>query len=155
LASGAPAMVTDVFAGSLAGAWKAWQDNVTIPGLAWYPAFASFPGPQAPPTPGITTPLITLVSSKQSELTSSQRLAGRIFEQLNGAQIPPDVRVEIERFSKRASGSFLTWLTGNQVVGVQGQGPVPTFAPPSVPTGPVVGGSVIPVPGIIRGSHLN
>jgi hypothetical protein len=33
------------------------------------------------------------------------------------------------------------------VVGVLGQGPVPSFAPPTIPVGPVVGGSVIPTPG--------
>ena len=152
--NGAPVEAADIFANSIGGAWEAWQDSVMIPGLPWYPAFAAWPGPQAPPTPNVPAPLLTLQSARQSELTSSQRLTARIFEQFQGTPIPPEIRVEIEGFSRMASRSFQIWFSSNQVLGVLGQGPVPTFAPPVVPTGSVVGGNVIPVPGIIHGSLL-
>jgi hypothetical protein len=35
---------------------------------------------------------------------------------------------------------FMTWQTSTQVTNVLGAGPIPTFAPPFVPVGPVVGG---------------
>jgi hypothetical protein len=36
--------------------------------------------------------------------------------------------------------SFTIWSVNSQVTLVMGKGPVPTYAPPYVPTGPVVGG---------------
>src|SRR5690606_34112051 len=38
-------------------------EGVMVPGLPWYPAFAAFPGPMAPPMPNITWPLISLPST--------------------------------------------------------------------------------------------
>jgi hypothetical protein len=146
-----PAEVADVFANSVAGAWNAWQDSVTIPGLPWYPAFAAWPGPQAPPTPNIPTPLISL-STRQMDLSSSERLAARIFEQFRGTEISPDARDAINSFSRQFSSSFTIWLSGTQVQNVMGQGTVPTFAPPVIVVGPVVSGNVIPTPGIIIGN---
>lgn len=151
LSNEVPAQVADIFANSIAGAWKDWQDSVTIPGLPWYPAFAAFPGPQAPPTPNVPMPLITL-SKRQTDLNSSERLAARIFEQFRGTEISPDARDAINSFARQFSSSFLIWLSTAQVQGVMGQGPVPTFAPPYVPVGPVVNGTVIPRPGVITGN---
>jgi len=39
------------------------------------------------------------------------------------------------------------WLPAQQVTNVLGKGPVPTFAPPYVPVGPVVMGDNIASPG--------
>ena len=154
LTNGAPEKVADIFANSVAGAWKAWQDSVMIPGLPWYPAFAAYPGPQAPPMPNVATPLIALVASRQVELTSVERLAARIFEQFRGTTVSPEARDAIQHFSQLFSTRFLNWIVSAQVMNVMGQGPVPSFAPPVVPTGPVVAGSVIPAPGVVLGSQL-
>jgi hypothetical protein len=43
--------------------------------------------------------------------------------------------------------AFLMWLPQQQVMMVMGKGPIPTFAPPFVPVGPVVGGDILPLPG--------
>ena len=43
--------------------------------------------------------------------------------------------------------AFLMWLPQQQVMLVLGKGPIPTFAPPFVPVGPVVGGDNIAIPG--------
>ena len=37
-------------------------------------------------------------------------------------------------------GSFSDWKNGVRLVGLMGRGPVPTFAPPYVPVGPVISG---------------
>jgi hypothetical protein len=42
---------------------------------------------------------------------------------------------------------FETWVMGTIVTNVMGSGPVPTFAPPYVPVGPVVGGTGTMIPG--------
>jgi hypothetical protein len=39
------------------------------------------------------------------------------------------------------------WLVSTMVTNVMGQGPIPTFAPPYVPVGPVVGGIGVQLPG--------
>jgi hypothetical protein len=43
--------------------------------------------------------------------------------------------------------SFTLWLAAQQVSLVLGTGPIPTFAPPLVPAGPVVAGQTIAAPG--------
>ena len=39
------------------------------------------------------------------------------------------------------------WLPQQQIMLVMGKGPVPTYAPPYVPVGPVIGGDNIAAPG--------
>ena len=43
---------------------------------------------------------------------------------------------------------FQMFKTTTIVQNVLGTGPVPTFAPPFVPVGPVLAGTVIPTPGV-------
>ncbi len=45
---------------------------------------------------------------------------------------------------------FQTFKTTTIVQNVLGTGPVPTFAPPVVPAGPVLAGTVIPMPGVLK-----
>lgn len=44
-----------------------------------------------------------------------------------------------EAFNK----ALIPWLGGNLLHGAMGSGPIPTFAPPYVPVGPVVGGMAL------------
>jgi hypothetical protein len=41
------------------------------------------------------------------------------------------------------SKSIASWMPTQMVTGVLGRGPVPVFAPPYVPVGPVIGGTII------------
>ena len=55
--------------------------------------------------------------------------------------------------ARRPGGSYLSlnsMTTSLMVTGVMGFGPIPTFVPPFVPVGPVVMGSVIPMPGVLK-----
>ncbi len=151
ISNNVPAGIADIFATSIAGAWKEWQDSVNILGLPWYPSFAAYPGPRAPPTPNVPMPLIAL-SARQTDIKSSELLAARIFRQFRGTQITPEARDAINSFSKQFSSSFSIWLSSSMVQNVMGQGPVPAFAPPYVPVGSVVAGTVIPTPGVIIGT---
>src|SRR5215470_17248904 len=58
----------DAVAKGVSKCFKDWQGQVTVPGLPWYPAFAAFPGPQAPPLPNVPMPLITCVSAKMADI---------------------------------------------------------------------------------------
>ena len=61
----------------------------------------------------------------------------------------PDKHYEglFEAIATVLSLAFLMWLPQQQVMLVLGKGQIPTFAPPFVPVGPVVGGDVISMPG--------
>jgi len=132
-------------ADALEDKWQKWQDNVMVPGLPWYPAFAAFPGPQAPPMPNVPVPLIACPSPMMSELTPTS-----LKQAMCDALGEEDALHHEELFDAIATGfsaAFLLWLPMQLVMLVLGKGPVPSFAPPYAPVGPVVGGDIISVPG--------
>ncbi len=55
-----------------------------------------------------------------------------------------------ECLAKAFGTVFQTFKASTMVTGVLGMGPIPTFVPPFVPVGPVVMGSVIPMPGVLK-----
>ena len=130
----------------IAANFAAWQNGVSVPGLPWYPAFAAFPGPIAPPMPNIPTPVIALVSfglggmtdpaALQTAMSAAANVSLRDRAKTTFAQIAP---VVVAQFQSKVLAS----LAKN----VLGTGPVPTFAPPYVPVGPVVGGTATSPPG--------
>jgi hypothetical protein len=125
-------------------AFTSWQSSVKVPGLPWYPAFAAFPSPMAPPMPNIPAPLITLT---QVPVTMQ---AAALQGQMVGQHGDPTAQHSSELFdsiAKAVNACFLTWTLGTMVTNVLGMGPVPTFAPPFVPVGPVVGGTATMTPG--------
>ena len=123
-----------------------WQNGITVPGLPWYPAFAAVPGPVAPPTPNLPTPLLALPSAGAPGimsvplLKSAMELAAGPALRARSASIFGDIAIQVAPF-------FQVAIAGTLVRGVLGTGPVPSFAPPFAIVGPVVGGSVIPTPG--------
>ena len=129
--------------GSVVGAgWIAFSATVKAAGLPWYPAFAAFPGPVAPPMPNVPTPFAALTSVPG--LISASLLKPQVM-----AQLAPDQSAgQIVDMVLRAFEQFIAvWKTTTMVTNVLGTGPVPSFAPPYVPVGPVVGGTANMVPG--------
>ena len=145
----APVGIADRFGRAVEEAWASWQRSVTVPNLPWYPAFAAFPGPAAPPTPNVPTPLVMLHSGGASGLMPN-KLASTIKQRL-GTIIDdhPGAEKAMTRFAEEFGRRFAIWRSIQEVRNVMGQGPVPTFKPPLVPVGPVVNGSVIPTPGVL------
>lgn len=127
-------------AGALSGAlgevFSRWQKSVKIPGLPLYPSFAAVPSPTAPPTPSVPVPLIAFTS----ELTAFAGLDRKVAAQ------DPTAAMAARAVAFAFATLFPAWVAETMVM-LLGQGPVPTFAPPYVPVGPVVGGTVLPVPG--------
>jgi len=123
-----------------------WQDHVTVPGAPWYPAFAAWPGPMAPPTPNVPFPLIACPSAKASMIMIPGDMSAKMCEALSP---PPSQEVKsfLSGVAQRLATAFSVWLASAQVMLVLGKGPVPSFAPPYVPVGPVVGGDILSVPG--------
>lgn len=146
LSEGCPSAIADKFATAVADSWKYWQDRVMLPGLPWYPAFAAFPGPQAPPTPNIPMPLVTLPSVGASKLTSNS-LKSAINTKLGSIKNQPGAQAAVQNFATKFNQRFIVWRAGQMVMNVLGSGRVPSFAPPYVPVGPVGNGRAQSAPG--------
>jgi hypothetical protein len=133
--------LTMAVANTIGKAWLTFTATVKVPGLPWYPSFAALPTPVAPPTPNIPCPFAVLtmvaVSISPSALKSQiVAMAGQPGNESLGDAMG-------DAFEK----SFNIWKVSTMVTNVLGTGPVPTFAPPYVPVGPVVGGIGTMVPG--------
>lgn len=141
----------DAVAKGVSKCFKEWQDQVTVPGLPWYPAFAAFPGPMAPPLPNVPMPLITCISSKMTSIIMPDDMTKAMDDALDQKlkDEDPDKQYHAlhDAIATVLSLAFLMWLPSQQVMLVLGKGPIPTFAPPVVPVGPVMGGDNIPSPG--------
>lgn len=141
----------DAVAKGVSQCFKKWQDKVMVPGLPWYPAFAAFPGPQAPPMPNVPVPLIMCPSAMMSEIIMPDSMTKAMDDALDGGMKDKDPDKQYhalhDAIATTLSLAFLMWLPSQQVMLVLGKGPIPTFAPPFVPVGPVVGGDNIAAPG--------
>jgi hypothetical protein len=134
--------------GAVAGFASAWGDyarTVFVPGLPWYPPFSAFPGPVAPPTPNVPCPFIALGS--QDALISSNSLA--MTMRARGAMNTPYQAEVCTAVADVLANALQIWRGSQTVQNVIGMGAIPTFAPPYVPVGPVVGGNVLPNPGCL------
>lgn len=134
---------TEAIAAGIGMCWENWQRSISVPGLPWYPAFAAFPGPMAPPTPNVPVPLVVLMQNTVH--LNSLRLTTHMVGRYSGDnewhnQLFEAVALGLER-------AFQAWAPAQMVMNVMGTGPVPTFAPPYVPVGPVVGGTGTQMPG--------
>lgn len=133
---------TRAIAKSIGDAWHEFMRNTTVPGLPWYPAFAAFPGPMAPPMPNVPTPMAALAYNLYT--VSPMAIEQRIVCQMGTGEFVAELASAI---AVAFSGAVSLWLPTQMVMLVMGKGPIPTFAPPYVPVGPVVGGDIISTPG--------
>ena len=152
-----PAPVAQALATELGGAWRAWADGFRLSLAGAYPKLAAVPGPMAPPTPAAGAfPIARGMSTGEPRLSAamlSPRLvtvlrvhAGRDIAGLDSA---------VKDLTTWVEASFRDWKLTAQVVGVMGKGPIPSFAPPYVPVGPVVMGDNISGPGhVIAGPRF-
>ena len=149
--TGNKAKYRDAVATGVSKCFKDWQDNVMVPGLPWFPAFAAFPGPMAPPMPNVPTPLIACPSAMMTRILMPDALKQEMVNALDGGLKNDDKDKHYEALFDAIGTvlalAFMTWLPQQQVMLVMGKGNVPTFAPPFVPVGPVMAGDNLPVPG--------
>ncbi len=136
--AGVPAAVANAFASSVSNAWSVWASSLRVPGLSWYPTFASYPGPVAPPTPNVPTPLPVLGGNP--EPLSAASLKASIRNALGTRASDLKALAAINEFAEDFAARFTKYRAIVMVTNVLGTGPVPTFAAPIVNSGPVVGG---------------
>ena len=135
---GAPGNVSSAFGAATAAAWSGWTRRVMVPGLPWYPSFTSWPGPMAPPMPNTPSPLLAIAPGA---FINPGSISSSIMGSLDENASDEGAAEAVQQFAQWLSLSFIIWAASSQVMLVMGQGPVPTFAPPYIPVGPVVGGT--------------
>ena len=136
---------SNAVASALGTLWQLWQTGLM--GTLMYPAFAAFPGPVAPPMPNIPLPLIAFSSPGESGLSPSTL---KITMDANLADPTAQHASDLfDAIAKAFNTVFQVFKASTMVQNVLGMGPIPTFAPPFVPVGPVVMGTVIPTPGVL------
>lgn len=133
-----------VVANVIGTAWLSFTQTVKVTGMPWYPAFAAFPGPLAPPTPNIPCPFGMLTQLPMS--ISMNALKGQMISQLADPQAPFHKEL-FESIADAFEKTYNIWKMSTMVTNVLGTGAIPTFAPPYVPVGPVVGGVGTMTPG--------
>lgn len=124
---------------------RSFCDEVRVPGMPWYPAFAAFPGPMAPPMPNVPSPLMALSGSAVRHM-KEDAIASAIIGKVGNPK-PPCCNEVAKAIAAGVDKAFQLWVASTIVTMVMGRGPVPTFAPPVCPVGPVVGGSAEGQPG--------
>jgi len=135
---------TTVIANVIGTAWLSFTATVKVPGMPWYPMFAVCPSPVAPPTPNIPCPFAALTQVPVSISTNVLKM--QMVGQLGDPQAPFHQEL-FESIANAFEQTYNTWKATTMVTNVLGTGPVPTFAPPYVPMGPVVGGVATMAPG--------
>lgn len=135
---------TTVIATVIGNAWLSYTATIKVPGLVFYPAFAAIPSPVAPPTPNVPFPVaaLTQVTASLAPATMKQQMCAML-----GKADAPFHKELFESICDAFDKMFTVWQASTMVTNVIGSGPVPTFAPPYVPVGPVVGGIANMAPG--------
>ena len=119
---------------------RRWAEHVTVPGLPWYPIFVAYPGPEAPPTPNIPTPIALCPSASLGQLIVPTEIETAIRTEFTSQGGDGHAVPALTPLCVRLALVLAHWLATYQVMGVFGRGPVPSFAPPAVPVGPVING---------------
>jgi hypothetical protein len=151
LAAQVPLDVTNAFATTVANAWGQWASTVAVPGLPLYPAFAAVSGPVAPPTAGVPMPLQSFAMSTASVSAAS---LGALLQGALGTTRMNEACASgaVTQFAQDFATHFAAFRSTCVVKNIIGTGPVPTFAPPNVLIGPVVGGTAAMLPGGFAGT---
>lgn len=131
------AKYSNVVASVISNAWMQYTATIKIPGMPLYPAFAAFPGPIAPPMPNLPAPLIALTQVDVG--LQPNALKSLMVAQLGDPTAPFHGEL-FEAIATAFNQCFTIWKASTIFNNILGTGPIPTFAPPYVPVGPVVGG---------------
>jgi hypothetical protein len=139
MSSGPEVEAAQAVAGALDEGMKIWEAQPKFGGLPLYPTFAAMPMPMSPATPNLPVPVLALIGGG---VPPPLNAAGRVSDP--GAQAAADAVL-----GAITGGAFDVWAASTLVTNVMALGPVPSYAPPYVPVGPVMGGMVLPIPGVL------
>lgn len=135
---------SNVIASVIGTGWLTYTSTIKVTGMPWYPAFVAVPSPVAPPMPNVPCPVQALMQVPVS--VSPAVMKGQMIGQLGDPQAMYHQQL-FESICDAFDKVFTIWKASTMVTNVLGTGPVPTFAPPYVPVGPVVAGVANMTPG--------
>ena len=133
--SPAEARYSNAIATAISNGWMAYQSSIKVPGLPWYPAFATAPAPVAPPMPNVPCPVAALT---QVDTSISKSVLAKAMVGLLGDPQALHHKQLFESVAEAFEQCFMLWKVSTLVTNVIGTGPVPAIPP--VVVGPVVGG---------------
>lgn len=148
LSARVPVPVANGFAEGISGQWHKWQSGVTIPSLPLFPTLVNCEGPKSPLTKGIPTHLSAFISSGLDQVTGKIKFLNALRAALGHQADSASAQKSLEKFASDFTLRFTLWIS-KVLVTLQGMGPVPEFAPPFHPFGRVIGGNILPIPGIL------
>jgi hypothetical protein len=128
--------------------WNAWSQSWTGSFCDAVPDFAAVPAPEAPEVLLQPRPLHDGFAPGQVGI-ATEIFRDALFELLAGYLGDPVAVAEIESFAAWYASSWQSFYEGAALVNVLGKGPIPSFAPPYVPVGPVVMGDAIGGPPVL------
>ncbi len=134
--AGAPEDAANAFAAEVTEGWKTWIRGYKTTNPAAFPLFAAFPGSTAPPTPALVPSHRLRLGISTADRAMGTDLAGKIKGRLPNQSADGPA---IDAFASWLSGRFQAWYGDAYLKDLSGSGPVPSFAPPYVPGGPVDG----------------
>jgi hypothetical protein len=138
-----PRDIAAALAKVLSSAWSEWAAGFQMRLPKAYPTLAAVPARFAPPTPVADAPLLSQGSSLGESSLKAPQLTTRLSSalQIHSAKVSGgNPGAAMQNLANWVDGSFTAWRAGVRMTGLLGKGPVPTFAPPYVPIGPVVAG---------------
>lgn len=124
--------------------WSGW----TLPPSNAFPQFAAVAAPEAPVTRARRIPL-QLDASKDFDMLSARGLYAEVEKGLGDLLNLPGLKDAVWTWANTLGGAIAVWNAEAEITDLWGKGPVPSFAPPYVPVGPVVAGDNIAAPGHI------
>jgi len=135
----------DVMANVIGTSWQTYQSSITSPGIPFWPMFAAWALAVAPMTPN-PAPMPFMMLTQVAVPLGASMMKQQMVAQLGD----PKAHYANELFDAITDAfekCFQIWQTTTMITKVMGTGPVPTFAPPYVPVGPVLGGVGTMAPG--------
>lgn len=138
--------ITDTFA----KAWLEWFAGYST--MMQYPAFAHWPGAETPPMPAVGQPLNVGISSATTAMSIAS-LTSAAMAAVDAQAADSDYTAAVQQLSVWYTLRFAMFRTVTILTNVLGRGPVPSYAPPAHPSGPVIGGTIILSSGVLVGSN--
>jgi hypothetical protein len=141
---GVPADLAQAIGETFVRAFKDWAGNYRGAVPLAYPAFAAWPGPTSAPTPNVPFPLGVGGGVQSAKALAPATIENVLRGQLStGRKAAEGADATIRALSGAMSAQLVAWTQLQMVTKAMGQGQVPSFAPPYVPVGPVVMGTVL------------
>jgi hypothetical protein len=136
---GVPDVISAGFADAVWGSWRGWFAGYEM--TLQYPALAAVEGSHAAPVASKPL-LLSAGKSPQPDRLSSVQLCAAMERSLLSLAAQPGTYEACCEVSGWLSACFSRWHSIVPLVNILAGGPVPSYAPPEVTCGPVVGGTL-------------